>query len=194
MNIFYVHKDPAVAAKMLIDKHVVKMIIESAQMLSTAHRLLDGEQYEDRTKAGRRIKRWRLKDKGDEDIIYKASHIKHPSTVWVMTSAYNYNWLYKHMVALNDEFKLRYNHTEDHMTIRKLGKILNNPPKNISLSTIQTDPTPAMPDECKIPGDVVASYRKYYVMKKREMASWKEPAVIPDWYIEGIEKQNMEGA
>ena len=58
MNIFYVHKDPVVAAKMLIDKHVVKMIIESAQMLSTAHRLLDGEQYEDRTKAGRRIKRW----------------------------------------------------------------------------------------------------------------------------------------
>ena len=47
----------------LIDKHVVKMIIESAQMLSTAHRLIDGEQYEDRTKSNRRIKRWRLKNK-----------------------------------------------------------------------------------------------------------------------------------
>jgi len=187
MNIFYVHKDPVVAAKMLIDKHVVKMIIESAQMLSTAHRLHDGEQYEDRTKAGRRIKRWRLEDKSDEDIIYKASHIKHPSTVWVMASAYNYKWLYNHMVALNDEFKLRYNHTVDHMTIRKLGKILFNPPKNISLSTIQTDPTPAMPDECKIPGDVVGSYRKYYVMKKKEMASWKAPSQPPQWYTEGVE-------
>ena len=90
MNIFYVHKDPVVAAKMLIDKHVVKMIIESAQMLSTAHRLIDGEQYEDRTKSNRRIKRWRLKDKTHEDIIYKASHVKHPSTIWVMASAYNY--------------------------------------------------------------------------------------------------------
>jgi len=45
MNIFYVHKNPIVAAKMLIDKHVVKMIVESAQMLSTAHRLLDGTEY-----------------------------------------------------------------------------------------------------------------------------------------------------
>jgi len=192
MNIFYVHKDPVVSAKMLIDKHVVKMIIESAQMLSTAHRLLDGEQYEDKTKAGRRIKRWRLSNKVNEDIIYKASHIKHPSTVWVMDNVLHYNWLYKHMIALNDEFKLRYNHTENHMTIRKLGEILRNPPKNIPINKISTDPTPAMPDECKIPGDVVGSYRKYYVMKKREMASWKEPAVIPDWYVEGIEKQNEE--
>ena len=187
MNIFYVHKDPVVAAKMLIDKHVVKMIIESAQMLSTAHRLIDGEQYEDRTKSNRRIKRWRLKDKAHEDIIYKASHVKHPSTIWVMASAYNYYWLYNHMVALNDEFKLRYNHTVDHMTIRKLGIILRNPPKGISLSTIRTDPTPAMPDECKIPGDVVGSYRKYYVMKKKEMASWKAPSQPPQWYTEGVE-------
>ena len=187
MNIFYVHKDPVVAAKMLIDKHVVKMIIESAQMLSTAHRLLDGEQYEDRTKAGRRIKRWRLKSKNEEAIIYKASHVKHPSTVWVMTSAYNYLWLYKHMIALNDEFMLRYNHTIPHMTIRKLKEILKYPPKNISLSTIQTDPTPAMPDECKIPGDVVGSYRKYYVMKKQAMASWKAPSTPPEWYMKGLQ-------
>jgi len=187
MNIFYVHKDPVIAAKMLIDKHVCKMIIESAQMLSTAHRLLEGIEWTDYSKNGRKIKRWRLENKSHEDIIYKASHIKHPSTVWVMASAYNYNWLYRHMIALNDEFKLRYNHIEDHMTIRKLGKILNNPPKNISLTTMQTDPTPAMPDECKIPGDVVGSYRKYYVMKKQAMASWKAPSTPPEWYTKGLQ-------
>lgn len=187
MNIFYLHKDPVVAAKMLIDKHCIKMIIESAQMLSTAHRLLDGEQYEDKTKAGRRIKRWRLKNSNEEAIIYKASHVKHPSTVWVMANAIHYNWLYRHMIALNDEFKLRYNHTEDHMTIRKLGQILKSPPKNIPINKISTDPTPAMPDECKIPGDVVGSYRKYYVMKKKDMASWKAPSQPPKWYTEGIE-------
>ena len=191
MNIFYVHKDPVVAAKMLIDKHVVKMIIESAQMLSTAHRLLDGEQYEDRTKAGRRIKRWRLEDKSDEDIIYKASHIKHPSTVWVMASAYNYKWLYNHMVALNDEFKLRYNHTVDHMTIRKLKDILREPPDNSPLNVIGSDPTPAMPDECKIPGDVVGSYRKYYIEKKRAFATWKSPSVMPQWYKEATQNDNI---
>ena len=188
MNIFYLDKDPIVAARMSCDKHVCKMIIESAQMLSTAHRILDGEEYTDKTKNGRKIKRWRLKNSNEEAVIYKASHIKHPSTVWVMQSAYNYRWLYLHMLELNEEFKKRYNHTQDHMTIRKLKDILNHPPKNISLGQIGTDPTPAMPDECKIPGDVVGSYRKYYIMKKKEFATWKSPAKIPDWYQKGLQE------
>ena len=187
MNIFYLSKDPIEAARMSCDKHVCKMIIESAQMLSTAHRLLDGEEYMDKTKNGRNIKRWRLKNSNEEAIIYKASHIKHPSTIWVMSSAYNYRWLYLHMIELNEEFKKRYNHTKDHMTIRKLKDLLLHPPKNISLGKIGTDPTPAMPDECKIPGDVVGSYRKYYIMKKREFATWKAPAKMPDWYKEGLD-------
>jgi len=188
MNIFFLDKDPVVAARMSCDKHVCKMIIESAQMLSTAHRILDGEEYTDKTKNGRKIKRWRLKNSNEEAVIYKASHIKHPSTVWVMQSAYNYRWLYLHMLELNEEFKKRYNHTQDHMTIRKLKDILNHPPKNISLGQIGTDPTPAMPDECKIPGDVVGSYRKYYIMKKKEFATWKSPAKIPDWYQKGLQE------
>jgi len=188
MNIFFLDKDPIVAARMSCDKHVCKMIIESAQMLSTAHRILDGEEYTDKTKNGRKIKRWRLKNSNEEAVIYKASHIKHPSTVWVMQSAYNYRWLYLHMLELNEEFKKRYNHTQDHMTIRKLKDILNHPPKNISLGQIGTDPTPAMPDECKIPGDVVGSYRKYYIMKKKEFATWKSPAKIPDWYQKGLQE------
>jgi hypothetical protein len=49
-----------------------------------------------------------------------------------------------------------------------------------------TDPKPAMPEHCKVPGDSVASYRKYYIIEKRRFASWKSPAVIPDWYVEGI--------
>jgi len=52
---------------------------------------------------------------------------------------------------------------------------------------MQTDPTPAMPDECKIPGDVVGSYRKYYVMKKQAMASWKAPSTPPEWYTKGLQ-------
>jgi len=186
MNIFYLDKDPVVSAEMSCDKHVCKMIIESAQMLSTAHRLLDGIEWTDYSKNGRKIKRWRLEDPYLEDTIYKACHTGHPSTVWVMSNAFHYAWLYKHMIALNEQFKLRYNHTEDHMTIRKLKDVLRNPPKNIPINKIATDPTPAMPDECKIPGDVIGSYRKYYVMKKREFATWKTPAVIPEWYTRGI--------
>ena len=48
MNIFYLDRDPKIAAQMMCDKHVVKMILESAQILSTAHRVLDGDDYADK--------------------------------------------------------------------------------------------------------------------------------------------------
>ena len=187
MNIFYVHKDPIIAATMLIDKHVVKMIVESAQMLSTAHRMIDGTQYTGKTKTGRNIKRWRHPNSNMDNVLYKACHTGHPSTLWVMENAYNYHWLYKHMIALNDQFKLRYGHVKDHSTNTLLKEILMYPPKNISLNKLPTDPTPAMPDDCKIPGDVVGSYRKYYIEHKRSFASWKSPGKMPTWYSEGIE-------
>lgn len=187
MNIFYLDKNPIIAAQMSCDKHVCKMIIESAQMLSTAHRIIDGIEYYGKTANGRKIKRWKHPDNDLEQSLYLGSHVKHPSTIWVMQSAYNYNWLYRHMIELNEQFKLRYNKTVDHMTIQKLGNILRNPPKNISLNKIGTEPTPAMPDECKIPGDVVGSYRKYYIMKKREFATWRSPSIMPDWYRIGIQ-------
>ena len=190
MNIFYVDKDPVKAAQMMCDKHIVKMILESAQMLCTAKRALDGTEYYDKTKNGRKIKRWRLKNPNEEAIIYKAGWLRHPSTVWVMKSAYNYIWLYKHMMALNDEYKLRYNHTKDHLTVEKLGELLRQPPKNINVRTIGTDATPAMPDECIVPGDSVASYRKYYIMKKVRFATWKAPSKMPDWFKEGVENVN----
>ena len=191
MNIFYIDKDPVVAAQMSCDKHVVKMILESAQMLCTVKRVLDGTEYTDLTKNGRKIKRWRLNNSNEEAIIYKAGWLKHPSTQWVMKSAYNYIWLYKHMMALNDEYKLRYNHTKDHMCIQKLGQLLKTPPYNAPINVKGTDATPAMPDECKVPGDSVASYRKYYIMKKKRFATWKQPAEMPVWFKEGVASANV---
>ena len=192
MNIFYLDKDPIKSAKMCCDKHVCKMIIESAQMLCTAHRILDGQEYYDKTKNGRKIKRWKYPNNNLESILYKASHVKHPSTVWVMDNIFHYTWLYQHMLALNEEFKLRYNHNKDHMTIQKLKDVLKHTPKNIPVNKVGSDPTPAMPDECKIPGDVVGSYRKYYIMAKRDFATWKSPAKMPKWYKKGIENQIKE--
>ena len=189
MNIFYLDKDPVVAAQMSCDKHVVKMILESAQMLCTVKRVLDGTEYTDLTKNGRKIKRWRLNNSNEEAIIYKAGWLKHPSTQWVMKSAYNYIWLYKHMMALNDEYKLRYNKKVDHVSIQKLGELLKQPPKNANLRAIATDATPAMPDECKIPGDVVGSYRKYYVLYKERFAKWSAPRSAPDWFVKGVNEQ-----
>ena len=109
MNIFYLDRDPVVAAQMMVDKHVIKMILESAQMLCSAKRKLDGIPYYAKTKNGRKIKRYKLENANEEAIIYKAGWLNHPSTQWVMKSAYNYVWLYRHMMALNVEYKLRYN-------------------------------------------------------------------------------------
>ena len=117
MNIFYLHKDPIVAAEMSCDKHVVKMILESAQLLCTCHRVQDGTEYYGKTANGRKIKRWKHPNPNLEPILYKAGWVKHPSTIWLFESAYNYMWLYKHMMALNDEYKKRYNHTKDHVAI-----------------------------------------------------------------------------
>ena len=124
MNIFYVDRDPVKAAQMMCDKHIVKMILESAQMLCTAKRVLDGTPYEDKTKNGRKIKRWRLDNSNEEAIIYKAGWLRHPSTQWVMKSAYNYRWLYNHMMALNEEYKKRYNKNVDHVSVSKLKELL----------------------------------------------------------------------
>lgn len=187
MNIFYLDKNPVKAAEMSCDKHVVKMILESAQMLSTAHRVIDGEEYFDKTANGRKIRRWRLKDKDKENTIYKAGWLNHPSTKWVMDSAYNYWWLYQHMMALNEEYKKRYNHTKDHLCIQKLKDVLRYPPKKANVKKPGYDATPAMPDECKVPGDSVASYRKYYIMKKQRFATWKSPSVMPTWFKQGVE-------
>jgi hypothetical protein len=186
MNIFYLDKNPIKAAQMSCDKHVVKMILESAQLLSTCHRVLDGTEYYDKTKNGRKIKRWKHPNSNMEAVLYKAGWIKHPSTVWLFESAYNYFWLYQHFMALNDEYKKRYNHTKDHVAVQKLGDLLKHTPKNAKINKIGTQPTPAMPDECKVPGDSVQSYRKYYIMKKRRFATWKAPAKTPEWYIEGV--------
>ena len=191
MNIFYLDKDPIKAAEMSCDKHVVKMILESAQLLSTCHRVQDGQEYYDKTKNGRKIKRWRHPNPHVEATLYKAGWIKHPSTIWLFESAYNYIWLYRHFMALNEEYKKRYNHTDDHVAVQKLGQLLKFPPKNAQYNKIGTDATPAMPEHCKISGDSVASYRRYYILEKNRFATWKSPAKTPEWYIEGVKNAGI---
>jgi hypothetical protein len=83
---------------------------------------------------------------------------------------------------MNDEYKLRYNKKVNHKSFDRLNEFLKNPPNNIPLNKIGTLPTPAMPEHCKIDGDVVASYRKYYKEEKRTIATWKIPSRKPQWF------------
>ena len=84
MNVFVLNKDPVIAAQEHCDKHVVKMIIESAQMLSTAHRMLDGKAEKRRSVSGKTIQQYYALSDDRENVLYKAVHKYHPCTVWTM--------------------------------------------------------------------------------------------------------------
>lgn len=181
MNIFYLDANPKACAEMHCDKHVVKMIIEYAQLMSTAHRILDGEEYIDKTANGRKIKRWRMKDEKFESGLMKASHINHPSNIWVRASKSNYIWLLKMWLHLLAEYTHRYGKRH---ACEKYIDVLYTPPNNIR-DSLFTEPTPAMPDECKIANDSIASYHKYYIDKKVSFAKWTKRN-RPQWFVEGI--------
>ena len=144
MNIFYLDVNPNTAAKMQCDRHVVKMILESAQLLSTAHRELDGDDW------------------ADSSLLYKSTHKNHPSAVWVRESSQQYLWCYEHMIHLGEEYKYRYGKT--HKTIEKLGRVLKRWPDNIQ-SLAFAEPPQCMPDEYKAE-DAVTGYRNYYALDK----------------------------
>ncbi len=176
MNIFYLDSNVAKCAEYHNDKHVVKMILEYAQLLSTAHRVLDGKEYVDAS-SGRKIKRWRLEDAAVEAELYKATHINHPSAVWVRQSNNNYNWLMCLFQSLLTEYTHRYG---KHHSCERLVYWLRKPPSNIPVGYL-TQPTPAMPDEYKVAGDSIHSYRNYYIGAKKSMAKCKNRPV-PEWW------------
>lgn len=169
MNIFYLDKAPKVAAELHCDKHVVKMIIEYAQLMSTAHRILDGTEYMDKTANGRNIRRWLHENSNYENTLYKASHINHPSAKWTRESAYNYNYVYKLFCALCDEYTYRYGKV--HMTDEKLRELLAMPPKNIPINRKFFQPPQAMPDDVKEECSIIA-YQNYYRNYKKSFAKW----------------------
>jgi hypothetical protein len=178
MNIFYLDSNAAICAQYHCDKHVVKMILEYAQLLSTAHRVIDGKQYTENNK-GRMTKRWKLND-GREDILYKATHINHPSAVWARQGKANYSWLYALWISCLNEYTHRYGKSH---ACEKLRFVLDNLPKKIKDAN-WNDPPQAMPDDCKT-NDTVSAYRQYYVMKKNGFARWTNRE-IPKWYSHGI--------
>lgn len=178
MNIFYLHHNPEECAKLHNDKHVVKMILEYAQLLSTAHRILDGHEIVELTANGRKIKRWKLEDTTLDTTIYKSTHANHPSAVWVRQSRQNYYWLFALWKALMEEYTYRYGKTH---SASRLYDALYHSPKNISDAPF-TEPTPAMPDEYKVPGNSIQAYINYYLGAKQHLANWKKRS-IPSWYV-----------
>ena len=153
MNIFYLDKCPHKAAELQYNKHVVKMILESAQMLCTAH-----HHYAERHEINA------------DYIPYKKAHYNHPSTIWARENHYQYQWLYWHMMALGDEYKKRYN--KEHLSITKCKECLSFSPYGISLGKFEQPPQ-CMPDEYKDKCSIQA-YWNYYIGDKKQIANLKK--------------------
>ena len=176
MNIFYLSEDPVQCAKWHCDKHVTKMIIEYAQLLSTAHRVLDGEHVKVISNSGKRmVSNWKL-DNSSDNIFYKVAHVSHPCNIWVRQSGHHYIYLWRLWHNLCLEYTERYNKT--HMTWKKLRSYISLLPQNIPDNGFK-EPPQCMPDECK-EISAVKAYRKFYKAHKREFATWKTQ--VPSWF------------
>lgn len=179
MNIFYLDRNPKLAAEYHCDVHVVKMILESAQLLSTAHRVLDGIEGIKLSSNGRKIKEWVLED-WREELLYKATHYNHPCAIWVRKSKQHYLWLEDLFVELCKQYTIRYGKV--HLCEVKLTDCLSYLPDNL-MDLGFTDPPQAMDlyPQCKVVGDTVQAYRNYYKEIKSDLATWSYTQK-PYWY------------
>jgi len=186
MNIFILNNDPVLAAQEQCDKHVVKMIVESGQMLSTAHRMIDGTVERRPSKSGKTTVNYYKLDDEREDIMYKAVHFNHPCSVWTRESCCNYTWHYEHFIALCEEYTYRYG--KIHSTETKLREVLKQIPKNINRAGGRTPFRLAMQSnpECVVHTlggvDAVATYQNFYKTKQKRFSMDWTKRQTPEWF------------
>lgn len=148
MNIFYLHHLPIIAAKMHCDKHVVKMCLETAQILAAVHHI-----------------------HGNDNVTYKLTHQNHPCVKWAAQSPTHYKWLQRLGEELCNEYRFRYD--RDHKCEQYIKGELSDPPIALAAAPFfWCEPPKCMPNECKR-DSVVESYQEYYRQAKRAFATWK---------------------
>lgn len=184
MNIFYIDENPKQCAEWFVDKHVNKMLIETAQLLSTAHRILDGEQVvvhlkHKETGKVRKKNVWILPDDRNESL-YACTHWNRPAARWVRESVENYNWLVDHLYWLGQEYTYRYG--KKHATIERCFYQLQSPPFGLR-AWDRTELPITMDETYIISDDPVVNYRNYYVRGKSHLKSYKKRDE-PIWWSE----------
>jgi len=152
MNIFILDRDIRKCAQYHCDQHVVKMILESAQMLCTT-----------------------LNKRGLQ-TPYRSTHVNHPCVLWLDESYDNFLWLKELALELNLEYRYRFGREKDHASIGVIREIEHHRYPAPGLTPFAQ----AMPDEYKVPGNAVQAYRRFYIGEKLGFATWTgRPA--PDW-------------
>ena len=161
MNIFYLDEDVVLCARAHCDKHLVKMPLETAQLLCTARHVLGSA----------------------ETPQYKSTHLNHPCAVWVRQSYSHYTWLCSFGIALCEEYTFRYGKV--HKCQAVIEKCAEDAPKIEKFETYDpwkwTDPPQCMPEDYR-QKDTVSAYQEYYVAEKFDIATWKPPRTEPVWW------------
>ena len=192
MNTFILAETPEESAAYHCNKHVVKMILESAQMLCAAHwlhLLKDKEKTISDFKRIRDAQDWALKNtKPDLQPPWKMSHVRHPCTVWTAENYSNYTWQLKLCKSLLKEYEERY--SRSHKSTIVANWLEANKPLNIKKAPMSNFPV-CMKEEFKVFDsmgivDPIASYRNYYIRDKVRFAKWEPRAEIPKWFTKGV--------
>lgn len=181
MNIFYLDKKTEKAAQYHCDKHVPKMVVETAQMLSTAKRLLcDASSYP--------AHYYHALEAGG---VYKAAYENHPSTRWVRMSVHNYTWAYCLFLDLCTQYRDRFGKIHSAEALRAELGILPNPVEGHSFySTEWSEPPLCMPDQYKDAPSCIEAYRAYYFFEKQHFASWERSRKgMPAWFKSRLKLQ-----
>ena len=155
MNIFILDKDVKKNAQYHCDKHVVKMILETAQLLCGVHHMTN---------------------QSNDQVPYKLSHKNHPCAIWARESMSNYLYLCELGLALCDEYTHRYG--KSHKSLQVILWCVSNRP-NLPEKGL-TEFAKAMPEEYKV-NSAVQSYRNYYRGAKAGFAVWKNRET-PKWF------------
>ena len=157
MNVFVLDRDVRKCAQYHNDKHVVKMILESAQLLCGVHHMVE---------------------ENTDEVPYRLSHKNHPCSIWARENISNYLWLCELGLELCKEYTHRYEkrHKSQDVIEWCLINLPNIPEEDF------TEPPKAMPEEYKV-DDVVQSYRNYYLGDKKYFSKWKKREV-PYWFSE----------
>lgn len=152
MNIFILDRDIETCARYHCDQHVSKMILESVQLLCTC---LNKQGY---------------------TTPYRSTHVHHPCVLWLEESHGNWRWLRGLALALNREYRYRYEKDVDHASVAVLNAIEALSYEDRGL----TEFAQAMPAQYKYRGNAVRAYRAFYRSEKARFATWTR-RVVPAW-------------
>ncbi len=154
MNVFAVHRDPVRAARALCDRHVVKMTLETAQILCSAARARLGQ-----------------------PAPYRPTHAEHPCVIWAAARRANWEWLVRHGLALADEYARRFGRVHrSRAVIARVGRRGPAPDGRRRQAFAQV-----MPERYR-GRDPIAAYRRYYAAEKARFATWRAPSRPPRWW------------